>query len=132
MINIYTVDHLNFGVRDLDQSIKFYKDVFGFEVKEKGFSSSFGNPYAIVGISNKLFLAMYENEEFIEDSRVNHFGINVVDFDAALEVIKLKGIKVNKYNTANGVIKYPNSRSIYIEDPDGNEIELSSHFGGGL
>ena len=31
-----------------------------------------------------------------------------------------------------GIIRYPRSRSLYVQDPDGNEIELTSAFGGGL
>jgi catechol 2,3-dioxygenase-like lactoylglutathione lyase family enzyme len=32
----------------------------------------------------------------------------------------------------DGVVEYPQSRSVYVADPDGNEIELTSAFGGGL
>ena len=32
----------------------------------------------------------------------------------------------------SAILPYPRSQSIYIRDPDGHEIELTTRFGGGL
>ena len=132
MIAINTIDHINIEVSRLDKSIKFYQEVFDFEVKEAGVSSMSGSKYAIIGISGKVMLALVESEEDLTETRLNHFGINVLDFDMALSVIQKLKIPTGDYGDAQNVVAYPKSRSIYVLDPDGNEIELSSNFGGGL
>lgn len=132
MISINTIDHMNIQVQNLEESKKFYSDVFGFSLKEEGVSTMTGKPYAIIGQSGKLLLALVESSDRLHETRLNHFGINVPDFDKAIEVIKELKVPTGEYGDVDGVVEYPNSRSIYVIDPDGNEIELSSKFGGGL
>lgn len=36
MIEVKQMDHLNMGVRNIAETEKFYQDLFGFEVKERG------------------------------------------------------------------------------------------------
>lgn len=132
MIAINTIDHMNIRVKNFDISKEFYQKVFGFEVKEEGVSTKSGAPYAIIGISDKLLLALCESNGELIETRLNHFGINVVDFDKSLEVIKELNVPTGDYGNAENVVEYPKSRSIYLLDPDNNEIELSTKFGGGL
>lgn len=128
MLNISHVDHLNMNVSDLRRSIQFYAQVFGLKVFEEGKSSS-GNPYKIIGLPGSLFLCLYENGEAVKSGTLNHVGIHVQE---KIEVVEAKlnneGIPLNY----GGIVNYPHSRSVYISDPDGNEIELSEVFGGGL
>jgi catechol 2,3-dioxygenase-like lactoylglutathione lyase family enzyme len=129
MLNIKGIDHINMNVKNLAKSIEFYEKMFGFEVKESGVSPMSGNKFAIIGESNKAFLAIYEGSE---PSKLNHIGFNVENFELVLEAIKKHNIRVGDYGDENGIVNYPQSKSIYIYDPDENEIELSSKFGGGL
>ncbi len=128
MVQITNIDHLNFTVSDMNKTIAFYKDLFGFEVKEEGLNSK-GKPYVITGISNKLVLCLSENKESLNCDSFHHFGINVQDFDATLKEIQSKNIPLLY---GGGVHSHENSRSIYIADPNGIEIELSETFAGGL
>ena len=130
MLKLKNIDHINVMVKDINETIKFYNDVFGFIVKEEGVSKISGNPYAIIGISDKGLLAIYEDPKFNEEKvgNINHFGFHVDDFDDALTHIKELNVKVADY----GVVNYENSRSLYIFDPNGIEIELSEQFGGAL
>lgn len=133
MLNINTIDHLNLNVTNLEESINFYQKIFGFEVKELGLSAMSGKEYAIIGLTNKVMLAIYQTNTPIKHSNFNHFGVNIENFDEAVESIRQDGsIKINAYGNEDGVVRYPNSKSMYIEDPNGYEIELSSKFGGGL
>lgn len=128
MLNISHVDHLNMNVSNLERSIHFYAEVFGLKVFEEGKSSS-GNPYKIVGLPGSLFLCLYENGEAIKSGTLNHVGIHVEEKIEDVETqLNNKGIPLNY----GGIVNYPHSRSVYISDPDGNEIELSEVFGGGL
>lgn len=46
---------------------------------------------------------------------------------------KLEQGKANvRYYNGEAIIQYPHSKSIYLNDPDGNEMELSESFAGGL
>ena len=128
MLNVKGLDHLNLNVISLKETVDWYEELFGFQVKEEGLSSS-GNPYKIIGLPGVLYLALYENgEDKVDANPLNHFGLNLDNFDEALSVLKKKGIDIHY----GGVIDYDNSRSAYISDPNGLEIELSSNFGGGL
>ena len=49
-------------------------------------------------------------------THVGELGLNVIDYSG----------------DKNKVTHYPNSRLLYMADPDGNEIELTSNLGGGL
>lgn len=126
MININTIDHLNLKVSNLDNSVNFYQKIFGFKVYEEGFSSD--KPYKIIGLKDKLFLCLYEQRKSSDKGPLNHIGINVVDFDHTYRTLTQEKIPLHY----GGVVDYPKSRSLYIEDPDGNAIELSEFFGGAL
>ena len=129
MLNFKGIDHINMNVENLKSSIKFYKEIFGFEVKESGVSAKSGNDYAIIGKSGQGMLALYQVDEFKLQGNLNHLGFNVESL-----------IGIEKYFSENnipmlyggGVVSYPDSESIYIADPNGYEIEISNNFGGGL
>jgi catechol 2,3-dioxygenase-like lactoylglutathione lyase family enzyme len=127
MITVTGVDHINMNVKDLEASKKFYKDAFGFELKEEGFRN--GGNWAIIGLPGRIYLALYEVGEaklVEQDLQINHFGLHVEDFDALEEHLAGKGVTIDhKWD-------YGASRSIYINDPNGYEIELSEKLGGGL
>lgn len=129
MLKIRGIDHLNLNVKNLDETVSFYHTLFGLEVKESG-KSSRGNPYAIIGKKDAFYLCLYENPEFGtgDDTVFNHLGINVEDFAPVLPLLKERNIEVHY----GGVVDYGKSRSYYITDPNGIEIEISEKFGGAL
>jgi catechol 2,3-dioxygenase-like lactoylglutathione lyase family enzyme len=126
-MNTYRIDHLNLMTDNLAKSVDFYRDIFDLEVKEEGKSSS-GLPYAIIGATNSLYLCLYESRDNLSGGPFNHLGINVENFDRFFDRLVQKNIPL----LYGGVIDYPKSRSLYIQDPSGIEIEISSSFGGGL
>lgn len=129
MLAINGVDHINMNVSNLDNSLSFYQNLFAnTAIKESG-KNGFGRPYAILGIDGKLYLCLYESEESTTESgSLNHIGINVPNFNQVVN-----NLRENNYPLLyGGVVDYPESQSVYVADPDGNEIEFSSRFGGGL
>lgn len=127
MISIKNIDHLNMNVSNLNRSENFYKKVFGFKTFEEGTSSK-GKPYSIIGLPERIFLCLYEGLENQKEVVVNHFGVHIENFDKSIEKVKNEGLEL----LYGGVINYESSRSAYIADPDGNEIELTEVFGGGF
>lgn len=125
MIQANRIDHINATVTNLQKSVEFYKDIFGLKTFEKGESN--GSPYEIIGDPESFYLCLYQGQQR-EQGAVNHLGIHIKEFDQAYKNLKEKGIELYY----GGVVQYPNSRSLYIKDPDGNNIELSEVFGGDL
>jgi lactoylglutathione lyase len=132
MFNFNGIDHINMKVRNLEESLVFYNKVFNFKVKEEGFSQMSESKYSIIGISNKAMLCLYEDPKFDNiKSHVGHIGFNINFKENMIKYLKDSNVKINYYHES-GISEYPESKSIYIEDPNGYEIELSSKFGGGL
>lgn len=133
MIKVKGIDHLNMRVENLEESLAFYQEILGLEVKEEGESS--GRKYAIIGAPRVGYFCQYQAQQdgsWDADGQsapgLSHFGLFVDHFDQMVEELKSAGIEL----LYGGVIDYGKSRSVYIQDPSGLEIELSERFGGGL
>jgi catechol 2,3-dioxygenase-like lactoylglutathione lyase family enzyme len=133
MIKVNAIDHLNITVSDLQASADFYGRLFGFEIAEDCRQDE--RPYVIMGRAGVGWLALHAqtDESAPEGGRINHWGFVVDDFDGLQDNLQSLGADVLYTDRwPGGVVEYPRSRSLYVADPDGNEIELTSHFGGAL
>ncbi len=119
------IDHLNLDVIDLGESCKFWNELLGFEVLEE-IPEQNGK---IIGVKSAL-LALYERPgmQKYEKGGFAHVSFNIQNFNDIEERCRELGIGI-KYG---GAIQWPQSRSIYIEDPNGYDIELSEVWGGNL
>lgn len=129
MINIRGIDHINMDIKNFEESIKFYKRYFNMEILEDGISDRSDNKFVVVGIPGVISLCLYENEKFsLSSQMIGHFGINIKDFETTVERLISEGVEL----LYGGVSNWKNSKSIYILDPSGHEIELTKNFGGGF
>lgn len=132
IINIQAIDHINLSVTDLERSIAFYQQLFGFEIKE---DHRDGNPYTyvILGTNGKAFLAIYEDPEarLPDHDFISHWGFVVGPLDPVREQLRAAGVAWRYPERNDGILVWERSRSMYIDDPDGHEIELVEVFGGG-
>ena len=129
MIGIKCIDHINMRVQNLAESIEFYRKNFGFQMKED--QTKADEPWAIVGLPGVAYLCMYEppgKTKPADGLTINHFGLALTDFDAAMKELKKNGVEI----LYGGPVQWPHSRSLYIKDPSGHEIELAEVVGGGL
>lgn len=117
------IDHINMEVKDLEQSVTFYKNLFGFEIKKEQPEEK----SKIIGNTN-IKLCLYENPEMKSEGAIAHFGFHVENFDEIIMTCKSLGVAIHY----DGPVQFEKSRSIYISDPNGYDIELSEVFGGGL
>jgi len=119
------IDHLNMEVTNINESLEFYNQLFGFTVlKEQPEENS-----KIIG-NEKVKLCLYEIEEFHGYTKkgFHHFGLHIENFDDVMHKCAEMGIEI----FYGGPLKWEKSTSIYIKDPNGYEIELTEVFGGGL
>ncbi len=125
ILKITGIDHLNLTVRNLDISCLFWKKLLGFEPLEE-IPEQQGR---IIGNQNAL-LALYEDPNFDPYNKkgFNHLSFHIENFDDVEQKCKEMNLKIEY----GGVLEWPNSRSIYINDPNGYEIELAEVWGGGL
>jgi len=148
---ITSFNHFSFTVADLDKTIKFYEDVFGLEFlsrarREPWFSE------AVTGVKGaELDMAFFKLQnsggaigggvleliEYITPKGVKldtttcnigsaHVCFNVADFDGFVERLRANGVRFR--GSIEQIPAGPNKgrKVAYIEDFDGNVIELIS------
>ena len=115
--------HTRMRVSDMDQTIAFYTEVLGLEVLERKTS-----PRG----SHLAFLRVPNSDELIElcsfppsgpvrvQEDLVHLAFQVENLDDAIASLNKKGVRVTDgpTNTSSG------SRFIFIDAPDGYEVEL--------
>ena len=127
-MNIKHLDHLNLTVANLNETIEWYRAVFGFEVVETGNRN--GTPWAIIR-SGEAMLCIYEDPTRTEPSRylvddgprhaIYHFGLRITDREAWVATIAKHSLELE----FGGEGAYPHSTSWYVTDPTGYSIEVA-------
>jgi len=126
-LNAKFIDHVNMKVKNLDESIEFYKNLFGFEIKQEDNPNKIDVPSKIIG-NDTIKLCLYEVPNMSPEGGIAHFGFNIENFEQILEKCEEFGVKI----LHGGEIDWEKSKSVYIEDPNGYELELGQVPGGGL
>jgi lactoylglutathione lyase len=115
--------HTRMRVSDMEQTIQFYTDVLGLEVLERKVS-----PRG----SHLAFLKVPNSEELIEltsfppsgpvrvQEDLVHLAFQVESLDDTMASLNAKGVKVTDGPTTTS----SGSRFIFIDAPDGYEVEL--------
>ena len=128
-INVGKLLHTRMRVSDMQQTIAFYTDVLGLEVLERKTS-----PRG----SHLAFLKAPNSEELIElcsfpasgavqvQEDLVHLAFEVDDLDRTIDELNAKGIPITDGPTTAS----SGSRFIFIDAPDGYEIELIQRLPG--
>ena len=115
--------HTRMRVSDLDQTIRFYRDVLGLEVLERK-TSPRGSQLAFLKVPN--------SEELIEltsfppsgpvtvQEDLVHLAFQVESLDDTIDQLSAKQIRITDGPTTTS----SGSRFIFIDAPDGYEVEL--------
>ena len=122
-----TIDHVNFKVKSLEETFKFYHDLFDFQIKQEINPNKSDVPSIIIG-NDTIKLCLYEVPDMKPDGGISHFGFHITNFNDILK--KCKELRVDILY--DGIVDWEKSKSVYIVDPNGYEIELSEISGGGL
>ncbi len=122
-----SIDHVNMKVKNLKDSVEFYKNLFGFEIKQKENPNKADVPSVIIG-NDSIKLCMYEIPDMSPEGGIAHFGFNIENFDKVIDRCKANNVQI----LYGGVVDWESSKSVYIVDPSGYEVELGEITGGGL
>ena len=127
-MQVKELGHLVLYVRDLERSVHFYRDVLGWAPIPTG---SGRLPFPAMGFTSgrthhELLLIEVGHDAAPQPPgrRVGlyHFGLKVGDSDDELRDA-LATLRANDVRIV-GMSDHTVTHSVYIEDPDGNEIEL--------
>lgn len=115
--------HTRMRVSDMDQTIAFYTGVLGLEVMERK-TSPRGSHLAFLKVPNSeelIELASYppSGPVTVQEDLV-HLAFQVENLDDTMRDLGSKGIKITDGPTHSS----SGSRFIFIDAPDGYEIEL--------
>lgn len=115
--------HTRMRVSDMDETIKFYTTVLGLEVMERK-TSPRGSHLAFLKVPNSdelIELASYppSGPVRVQEDLV-HLAFQVENLDNAVRDLAGRGVKVTDGPTRTS----SGSRFIFIDAPDGYEIEL--------
>ncbi len=119
------IDHLNLHVQSLEKTVDFYHRLLGFRELED-LPDDNGK---IIGDA-KAKLAIYEVEGFphYEKHGLSHIGFNIANFDD----VEGRCSEIGAEILYGGVVQWPGTRSIYVKDPNGYELELTEVWGADL
>jgi catechol 2,3-dioxygenase len=119
------IDHVALNVRDVDQSVRWYCDVLGLE---RRYADAWGSHPAVVGIGTTS-LALFPVEgpnprprpgRDVLTMRHVAFRASRRNFEQALAALQARGITPE-------IQDHQISRSLYFNDPDGHEIEITTY-----
>lgn len=123
-MKVQELGHIVLYVRNLERSRRFYRDVLGWD--EIATMGGFGAMFSSGRTHHELLLLeVGEKAAPVPQGRrvgMYHFGLKVGTSDdelrEAAETLRANGVPVG------GATDHGVTHSLYISDPDGNEIEL--------
>jgi catechol 2,3-dioxygenase len=122
--SVTTLGHIVYYVRDLETSLKFYHEVVGLDVRGR----IFNNQAAILtgGSTHHelLLIQVGDAEGPLHGRRVGLYHAGWKIGDSIDELKKFYNKLLELGYTPDGVSDHTVSQSIYLRDPDGNEVEL--------
>lgn len=116
--------HVVFYVKDLEQSLAFYRDLLGFQEVGRIFNGSAAALTSGRTHHELLLIQVGEAPGPLQGHRrgLYHIGIKVGDHLDELRAVKRELEQAGV--TIEGMSDHTVSQSLYLRDSDGNEVEL--------
>jgi len=113
------LNHITISVKDMEESIKFYRDVIGLTVKSR-FSPSAGVKIAFLGDSGSDVELIYrQSQTGITIGEDISLGFEVQSMGEIMDVLRQKGFSASEIYQPVPQIKY-----FFTADPNGVRIQF--------
>jgi lactoylglutathione lyase len=93
---IRKMEHVSIMVRDMDQSIRFYTEIFGFNVRLRGSKSDREMAFLYLESQPDMEIELIQEKtaaaEYSETGIVNHLAFTVENIDETIQFLKEKEI----------------------------------------
>ena len=118
MIVIESINHIGITVSNLEESVKFYHELFDFDLIDK----ASGPGLAFMRVAD-ISIGLYESPGFKNSEGSKHriaFYVDEEDFEDAIDELNEREIEI-----VFGPENIRKGKTVVFLDPDGNQIELS-------
>ena len=122
-IRLKNINHITYNVRNKDAALKWYTEVLGLKQIPKMVDS---DRLYWLQLPSGAMVHIIENAD-APSAPSHHTAFEVDDLDAARDAMVGKGLDVTEIQT-----RHDGQRACYLEDPDGNRIELCTVSGFGV
>lgn len=112
-----SLDHIGIYVKDLDRSLEFYGEVFGFSEHSRLDLGTTRIAFLDLGGSLLEIVQRVEPPEAPSGSW-SHLAYTVDDFDGLVGWLRGKGLELREMALDDG------SRIVFFKDPDGHDVEI--------
>lgn len=121
LFSIKAIDHIVIVVSDIETSLNFYIDILGCKLIRKIEEPEL---YQLKAGASLIDLKPGVKEHTVPN--VDHFCLAIAPFDAVelIPYLEERGVSCGKVARRYGATGFGDS--IYIDDPDGNSIELKA------
>jgi catechol 2,3-dioxygenase len=123
-VKAHYLGHVVWYVKDLDRSLRFYRDLLGFREVGRTFG---GRAAALTSGRTHHELLLIEVGEAPGPPSGRHIGLYHIGIKIgdSLEDLRVAKAELERSGvTVDGMSDHTVSQSLYLKDPDGNEIEL--------
>jgi catechol 2,3-dioxygenase-like lactoylglutathione lyase family enzyme len=122
-IRLKSINHITYNVRDKDIALRWYEDILGVKQIPKMVD---GDHLYWLQLPSGAMVHIIENPD-APSAPSHHTAFEVDDIEAARDALAAKGIEATDIQTRND-----GQRAFYLNDPDGNRIELCTKSGFGV
>jgi catechol 2,3-dioxygenase-like lactoylglutathione lyase family enzyme len=132
-VDVVDLDHVAIRVTDLEQSLAFYRDLLGMEVRDRERYANDEVPYvAVVAGGRHIHLVPDEGPIDVGGEHIclmlrsaeMETGAEIEQF---LEDLRAAGVDVEEGEPYRRYGAYGRDWAAYVRDPDGRRVELKLH-----
>lgn len=123
MTKIKGIAEIVLNAHDVEASLKFYQEVLGLEIigRPGPVFLRAGEPAVSVPQMIVLVPLPPDSEAFVKPRTLHHLALELAPADFEAEEARLKALG---YQIRYGQHPVIPSRTMYVDDPDGNEVEF--------